>query len=148
MGDILLIQGNVRDAQTTLNSFRENGLLNLVHVVSDGRQALDFLLSPKMLELRSGRQPALILLGLGIPLIEAPELLQILKGDPRTNMIPTIVVTSTLFDHEIRGAIKCRADGFVEKPLTFRKLLLMAKTVGVSLSYRQQRRPDEDRSVS
>lgn len=115
MTDIPLIEGHIRHAQIILASFNENGLLNLVHVASDGWEALDFLLSPKMLELRRGRQPALILLALGIQVVAAPELLQIIKADSRTNGSPTVILASTLFADATCRAITCRAEGFVEK---------------------------------
>jgi len=148
MREIPPVQSDLGDAKAIVESSNENGLLNPVHVASNGWEALDFLLSPKMFERRHCGQPVLILLGLGIQVIETPELLQIIKADLRTSMIPTVLLAPKLFDDEIYGAIRCRADGFLEKPLTFRKLLLMAEAVGVLRSHEQERQPAGDHGFS
>lgn len=145
MTDILLIEGNSEEAEEALQSLKAEGLLTPIHVVGDGPEALDFLFSPRMLETRHGSQPALILLALRLPLIDSADLLQIIKADPRTRAIPTVILTSGLFDNTIQRTLKCRADGFLEKPLTFRRLLLTAKAVGIRLAYQRHEDSLRDR---
>ncbi|HEX5423800.1 MAG TPA: response regulator [Candidatus Acidoferrales bacterium] len=143
MASILLIDGNAEEAADALDSLNADGLLTPIHIVGDGPEALNFLFSPSMLDLRHGTQPALILLDLRLPVIDSEDLLQIIKADPRTQMIPTIILTSAPFADAIHRKLKCRADGFLEKPLTFRRLLLAAKAVGIRLAYKNSNIPSE-----
>lgn len=143
MAGILLIDGNAEEAADAVESLSADGLLTPIHVAGDGPEALNFLFSPSMLDLRHGTQPALILLDLRLPVIDSEDLLQIIKADPRTQLIPTVVLTSAPFAEAIHCKLKCRADGFLEKPLTLRRLLLAAKAVGIRLAYKKNRIPSE-----
>ncbi|HKS68030.1 MAG TPA: response regulator [Candidatus Acidoferrales bacterium] len=135
MQDILLIESNIRDAHVALQSFKAKGLVNDVRVAGDGPEALDFLLSRNALERRGEAQPVLILLNLSLPLIGGLEVLRIIKSDPRAKRIPVVVLTSSVSDLDIQCAIRFRADAFIEKPLTFQKLLVTAGQLGVPLSH-------------
>jgi two-component system, response regulator len=109
MRDILLAEGNAEDAAVALESFKANGLLNPVRFAGDGREVLDFLFSWRALSRSPTDQPALILLDLHLPIIDSRDLLQLIKADPHTQRIPTIVLTSGVFDRKARDALgHCR----------------------------------------
>ena len=132
-GFILLVDGDAQHAMSVEASFSSNGLATVVHVVGDGYEALDFLFSSRALEIRGGSQPALILLDLSVPVMHGLHVLQTVKADPRTAEIPVIMLTSPASELDIHAAIKNGADSIVEKPLTFHKLLLAAKRLGIRL---------------
>jgi two-component system, response regulator len=138
MEDILLVESNRRDAQVTLQSFRRNGLVSRIHVASDGREALDFLFSKQALAIRNESQPILILLNLDLPLIDGQEVLRIIKSDERTRQIPVVVLGPRLPGSDGQNATRERADAVLGKPVTFRKLLDVAKNLGIPLSYEKR----------
>lgn len=131
---ILMAEGRAEDARTALHSFIRAGLTNQIHVTGDGPATLDFLFSRRMLVKRRGEQPILILLDLALPLLCGLEVLRIIKADRRGKRIPVVVLTSTPSDLDIRAAMRFGADSFVEKPITFDKLLSVATRHGISLS--------------
>ena len=145
MQDILLVEGNLQDARTALQSFKVHGLVNGIHLASEGPEALDFLLSREALATRSEAQPSLILLSLVLPIIGGLEVLRIIKADPRTRHIPVVVLISSASDLDIQTAMKLQADAVIEKPATFHKLLLVARRLGVSLSHEKHRLSAGDR---
>ena len=44
--EILLVEDNPGDVELTIRAFRQNNLLNQIHVARDGEEALDFLFDP------------------------------------------------------------------------------------------------------
>jgi two-component system, response regulator len=133
---IILADGDTRHAVAALASFSSNGLVSRVHIAGDGYEALDFLFSERMLDTRAGAQPSLILLDLGLPITGGLQVLRTVKTDPRSAKIPVVVLSSSASDLDIHAAIKFGADSVIEKPLTFHKLLIAARRLGVPL-YRE-----------
>lgn len=132
---ILLAEGDERDAVAAYASFRSNGLTNEVHLAIDGHQALQFLFSERELNKRSGHQPALILLDLALPITGGLEVLKTIKADARTANVPVVLVlTSPASELDIHAAMKFGVSSVIEKPLTFHKLLLAARRLGIQLA--------------
>jgi two-component system, response regulator len=94
MKDIPLIEGNAQDAEIALECLKVNGPANRTHVVGDGPEALDFLLSRRAVAKWGEGQPILILLDLVVPILSGLEVLRINKADPRTRKIPVVVQNS------------------------------------------------------
>lgn len=130
---ILLAEGDGREAVAELTSFSSNGLTSEIHLASEGHEALDFLFSQRELDKRSGRQPALILLDLALPITGGLEVLRTVKADARTANLPVVVLTSSNSELDVHAAIKFGADSVIQKPLTFHKLLLAANRLGIRL---------------
>lgn len=142
---ILLVEPNIRDAQVTLRSFKASRLISGVRLAGDGPEALDFLLSRNASEKSGECQPELIVLNLTLPILSGLEVLRIIKNDPRTRRIPVVVLTSSASDLDIQKALKLRADALMGKPVTVHKLLLVAESIGVSLSQQERRFSAGDR---
>jgi two-component system response regulator len=94
--EILLVEDSSADADLTLHALRKNVLINRVHVVRDGEEALNFLFCREPHQERV-RQPLphLILLDLKLPKVDGFSVLRALKGDHRTRWMPVIVLTSS-----------------------------------------------------
>lgn len=134
---ILLVEENVEDAAVAVQSFRTNGLAHRVHVALDGHEALDFLLSARSVAERGDRHTVLVLLSLSLPRISGVEVLRRIKSDHRTEKIPVIALGAPGSDLEVQttmNLMKFRADSFIEKPITFDKLFVAAKQLGIHLN--------------
>jgi len=118
--DILLVEDNPKDAELTIRAIKKRNLLNPIHVVEDGAEALDFIFCQGVYSGRNiSRPPRVILLDLKLPKVNGLEVLQSIKSDERTRNIPVVVVTSSREDPDIAAAYSLGANSYVVKPVDF-----------------------------
>ncbi|MBN2344882.1 MAG: response regulator, partial [Candidatus Aminicenantes bacterium] len=92
--EVLLIEDNPADVELTLRALKKRNLANKVHVVSDGAQALEFLLQEPE-KGQASHPPKVVFLDLKLPRVDGHEVLRKLKSDPRTRAIPVVILTSS-----------------------------------------------------
>lgn len=120
MIDILLVEDNPEDAELTAKALSNGHLLNRVHVVRDGPQALDFMFCTGAYTNRRGRPlPQLILLDLSLPKMGGIEVLQRLKRDPRTQNVAVIVLTSSSSRVHMDECRRLGVEQYILKPVAF-----------------------------
>jgi two-component system response regulator len=119
-GLILLIEDNKTDEDLTMRAFKKNNLKNEIKVVRDGAEALSFLFCT---EQYAGRDqsllPHLILLDLKLPKIDGLEVLRRIRADPRTKVIPVVVLTSSKEEQDLLNSYSLGANSYVQKPVDF-----------------------------
>ncbi len=94
--DILLVEDSPEDVEMTLRAFKKQNLINKVHVVEDGEQALDYIFAKGKYEDRDfNNKPKVILLDLKLPKVDGMEVLRTIRGDDRTKFIPVVILTSS-----------------------------------------------------
>ncbi|OFZ73532.1 MAG: two-component system response regulator, partial [Betaproteobacteria bacterium RBG_16_64_9] len=102
---ILLVEDNPDDLELAIRALRKNGQGEGVVVARDGVEALDYLFGTGAY---AGRDttvlPAVILLDLKLPRLGGHEVLERLRKDKRTQLIPVVVLTSSDERDDIRGA--------------------------------------------
>ena len=117
---ILLVEDNPDDVELTLRSLRKNNILNEVVVAGDGAEALDYLLGTGA---HAGRDlsvmPAVILLDLKLPRIDGLEVLQRLRADERTKLLPVVILTSSKEEKDVINGYKLGANSYIRKPVDF-----------------------------
>ena len=121
--DILLVEDNADDAELTLAAFRRSRFANMVHVVRDGQEALDYVFGRGAYADRAqpGR-PQVILLDLDLPKVGGMEVLRRIKADKRTHDIPVVVVTGSQLDSDIAESQTLGAEAYIVKPVDFYRL--------------------------
>lgn len=120
MIDILIVEDNPYDADLLLRSLKKRNLLNPVHVVEDGAEALDYIFCRGSYARREGTSlPKVIFLDLKLPKVNGLEVLKAIKSDARTRTIPVVVVTSSGEDPDINAAYELGANSYVIKPMEF-----------------------------
>jgi two-component system response regulator len=118
--DILLVEDNPRDAELTIRAIKKRNLINPIHVVEDGAEALDFIFCRGAYSERDcSRPPKVILLDLKLPKLSGLEVLKALKSEEQTRSIPVVVVTSSQEDPDIKAAYALGANSYVVKPVDF-----------------------------
>ena len=129
---ILLVEDNSQDEMLTLRALRKINLANQVDVVRDGQQALDYLFREGEFAGRSGPDlPAAVLLDINLPRIGGLEVLERLRTDSRTRMLPIVILTSSDEEQDrFRGYIH-GANSFVRKPLDSSKFIETVSRLGV-----------------
>jgi CheY-like chemotaxis protein/DNA-binding XRE family transcriptional regulator len=118
--DILLVEDDPNDVELTLHAFRQARFANRVNVVNDGAEALDYLFCRGEY---SGRRPAdhpqIVLLDLNLPKVSGLEVLQKIKADERTRMIPVMILTTSGDDHNIAECRRLGVEDYIIKPVNF-----------------------------
>jgi two-component system response regulator len=84
------------DEALTLRAFKKSNLSNRVVIVRDGAEALDYLFGTgSYADNDITASPHLILLDLKLPKIDGLDVLQRLRADERTKLLPVVVLTSS-----------------------------------------------------
>ena len=113
--EILLVEDSPSDRFLALDALAQANILNHVHVVKDGIEALDFVR-------RSGNysqapRPDLILLDLNLPRKSGREVLAELKSDRNLSTIQVIVLAMPGDDANTLLAYPQHADSYITKPI-------------------------------
>ncbi len=121
--DILFVEDNPDDVQLTLHALKSANITNHIHVVRDGAEALDFLFGQANYAHRQlGDRPQVILLDLELPKISGLDVLKKIKSDPRTRMIPVVVLTASRKHRDVAASRRLGAEAYIIKPVNFQSL--------------------------
>jgi two-component system response regulator len=130
--EILLVEDNPNDVELTLHALRRYNLANRIHVVRDGAQALEFIFCTGAYAHRSiENSPKVILLDLKLPLVDGLEVLQQIKGDQRTRLIPVVVLTSSREERDIVESYRLGVNSYITKPVDFEQFTEAVRTLGM-----------------
>ena len=129
---LLLIEDNPDDEELTLLALKESNVLNEIVVARDGVEALDYLFGTGT---SAGRDtslaPQLILLDLKLPKVGGLEVLERLRSDPRTQLIPVVVLTSSSEEEDIVASYRLGANSYVRKPVEFHRFADAVRQLGL-----------------
>src|SRR5258708_8284015 len=93
---IMVVEDSHDDEELTVRALRQAKIANEIVVRRDGNEALEFVFGTGQYEGRNlDRMPAVILLDLKLPKLNGLEVLKRLRSDPRTKLIPVVVLTSS-----------------------------------------------------
>jgi chemotaxis family two-component system response regulator Rcp1 len=125
--EILLAEDNPGDVRLTQEAFKEGRILNQLHVVSDGMEALAFLRQEG--EYRQSPRPDLILLDLNMPRMNGRELLGVIKQDESLRRIPVIILTTSDAEEDIARSYDMHANCYVSKPVDFERFIQVVRSI-------------------
>ena len=129
---ILLVEDNPDDVELTQRAFRINRIVNGLTVVRDGVEAVDFLFATGAHAHRDvTQQPAVILLDLKLPKMSGLEVLQRIRADSRTAMLPVVILTSSKEDRDLIEGYRLGANSYVRKPVDFTEFLEATRQLGL-----------------
>jgi CheY-like chemotaxis protein len=117
---ILLVEDNPNDELLTLRALRRVNLANRIDVVRDGQQALDYLFASGEFSHRADPElPLVVLLDIGLPRLSGLEVLEKLRDDARTALLPVVIFTSSDEERDRLKSYEHRCNSFVRKPVDF-----------------------------
>jgi CheY-like chemotaxis protein len=130
--EILLVEDNAADAELTLHALKQNGLINKIHTVRDGAEALDFLFCRgKYTDREFSHAPKVVLLDIKLPKVDGIEVLRAVKNDPRTRTIPVVILTSSREDRDRLNGYALGVNSYLQKPVDFDSFREMVKQLGM-----------------
>jgi CheY-like chemotaxis protein len=125
--EILLIEDDAGDTLMIKEAFDDNKVTNSLTCLTDGEQAIDYLL--RRGEHANAARPDLILLDLNLPRMDGRELLATLKSDPDFASIPLLVFTTSSSDPEVARAYAHHANAFLTKPIDLAGFLALVRAI-------------------
>lgn len=112
--DILLIEDDDGDAFLTENALRKGPVPFVLHTVTTGEEALDFVRQRG--QHKDAPRPDLILLDLHLPGINGKEVLSELKTHHDSRRIPVVVLTSSRAESDILRSYNLHCNAYMVKP--------------------------------
>jgi CheY-like chemotaxis protein len=129
---ILLVEDNEQDEMLTLRALRRANVANRIDVARDGQQALDYLFQQGEFAHRDGPElPALVLLDIGLPRLSGLDVLERLRRDPRTALLPVVILTSSDEEQDRLRGYQHGCNSFVRKPVDFGEFAETVARLGV-----------------
>ena len=119
--DVLLVEDDPGDVLMTKEAFEHYKLRNVLHVVTDGEQALQFL--RRTGGYADAPRPGLILLDLNLPRLDGLEVLAELKADPELKVIPVVILTTSQAQQDVLRSYALHANAYVSKPVDFERFM-------------------------
>lgn len=113
--EILLVEDNEGDILLTTEALQDSKIINQVHVVRNGREALDFIYRKG--QYQDAVQPDLIILDINLPLKSGHEVLAEIKSDEDVKQIPVIMLTTSSSEKDISLSYKHHANCYISKPV-------------------------------
>lgn len=129
---ILLVEDNPDDVELTFRALKKNNILNEVVVARDGAEALDYLFGEGAYAGRDmASMPAVILLDLKLPRIDGLEVLERIRSEERTKLLPVVILTSSKEEKDRMSGYKLGANSYIRKPVDFNQFTEAVRQLGL-----------------
>lgn len=115
--EILLIEDSPSDADLAIEALGQGKILNNLHFVEDGVEAMKFLRRKE--PYLSVPRPDLILLDLNLPKKSGVEVLKEIKTDQILKLIPVVILSTSAAQEDIIKAYSLHANCYITKPVDF-----------------------------
>jgi CheY-like chemotaxis protein len=143
---IVLVEDDDGHADLVVRNLKRAGVANGIHRLRDGQEALDFVQGGLAPDGPTVSQPMLLLLDIKMPRVDGVEVLRQLKADPRTAVVPVIVLTTTDDPREIQRCYELGCSVYITKPVDYQAFVEAINRLGLFLQVvripdRTQRKP-------
>jgi len=125
---ILLVEDSPDDQELIRMAIADEHITNEIISLNDGAQALDYLFGTGSYAGRDiSDTPLVILLDIKLPKVNGLEVLQQLRADPRTSLIPVVILTSSNEEQDVLTSYKNHVNSYVRKPVDFEQFTKAVK---------------------
>jgi len=131
---IIMIEDDEGHARLIEKNIRRAGVNNPIIPFTNGTAALDHVLGKD----RSGRDSIgyqyLILLDLNLPDMTGVDILEKVKTNPHTKLMPVVVLTTTDDEREIKRCYDLGANVYITKPVDYENFANAIRQLGLFFS--------------
>jgi two-component system response regulator len=132
MNEILLVEDNPDDVELTMRAFRKSNFLNTIVVARDGIEALDYLFATGTHEGRDVTSlPQVMLLDLKLPRLDGLQVLERVRANPKTKLLPVVILTSSTEQRDLLGGYTRGANSYIRKPVDFQEFVEAVRQLGL-----------------
>jgi CheY-like chemotaxis protein len=124
---ILLVEDNPGDVRLTQEALKESKIINHLHVVGDGEEAMAFL--RRQGKYVQATRPDVILLDLNLPKMDGRGVLAEVKADAELRRIPVVVLTSSSAEQDILKSYDLHANCYITKPVDLEQFSVVVQTI-------------------
>jgi CheY-like chemotaxis protein len=129
---ILLVEDNPDDELLTLRALRRSRVHNRVVVTRDGVEALDYLYGRGPYNQRDPNElPALMLLDLKLPRLDGLQVLEQVRADERTRLLPVVMLTTSREEQDVLQSYRLGCNSYIRKPVDFLQFSEAVQQLGV-----------------
>lgn len=134
--NFFIVEDNPAEVRLIQEAIKEAGLQETVELeyAYDGEEACEYLDTVKLIN----KPINLILLDLNMPKITGKEVLEKIKTDPELEHVPVIVITNSDYKKDMIECYRLGADGYMQKPADFKKLVDFFYSVKKSIEVRHK----------
>ncbi len=129
MSHILLVEDNPNDQLLTQRAFKKSNLGNELVIVNDGEEAINYLFGTDATEPQP--LPVLILLDLKLPKIDGLEVLERIRSNDRTQLLPVVILTSSKEQDDLIDSYRLGANSYIRKPVDFNEFVAAVQQLGL-----------------
>ena len=121
---ILVVEDSADDLALIRRAFQRGRIVNPVHVVSDGEEAISYLAGENQYADRARHPlPAMVLLDLRLPRKSGFEVLKWIRGHVDLSRLPVVILTTSHADADVNRAYELGANSYLVKPVSSDSLL-------------------------
>ena len=129
---ILLVEDSPDDIKLTLRALKKSNIMNEVIVVGDGVEALDYLFGQGTFAGRdTDIMPQVVLLDLKMPKMDGLEVLQRIRADEKTKLLPVVILTTSSEDRDRVESYALGANSYIRKPVDFNQFVAAVQHLGL-----------------
>ena len=127
---VLYVEDEESDVIFMRNAWKKMGLLNPLHVVTDGEKAVQYLSVEKKYANRDTHpMPCLVLLDLKLPKVSGLEVLEWIRQQPAIHQLPVVILSSSNKPEDVSAAYALRVNAYLVKPSQTDGLLKMVASL-------------------
>jgi len=128
---ILLVEDDAGEAKLARAAFARCGVPCTIELACDGAVALDYVFATGV---HAGRpaaaRPAVIVLDLKLPRVSGIKVLERIRGDATTRLLPVVVLTSSREAGDLRACYQLGANAYLHKSIDFEEFSETARALG------------------
>lgn len=125
---VLLVEDNDDDVALSLRAFKKSNFPHEVVVARDGQEAFDYLFGTGH-DGKPSPLPSLILLDLKLPRRNGLEVLQRIRHERRTKLLPVVVLTTSTEERDLIECYDHGANSYLRKPIDFSEFLEVVRRI-------------------
>ena len=142
---ILLVDDNPHDVVLIRLAFRKVGIIDTIHLVKDGAEAMRYINGDdKYADRRTYPPPTLVLLDLKMPGANGFEVLKWIRTHDAFENLVVVVMSGSRDDADIQRAYELGANSYLIKPTKFEDLVKMMESLKDYQSWAGRRRPSPE----